>query len=356
MPTSAIAPAGPLTALLERTSKICGAAVIEGFGVAWNGGSGGGPDPLFQAGSISKPVTALAALELAARGQADLDGDVNEQLTSWHLPGPHRVSLRQLLGHTAGLGVPFFPGYPQGTSPPALQQVLDGAPPAATPPVRVDPAQHTRFRYSGGGYAVVQQLIADVTGLPFAEAARGLVLEPLGMARSTFAQPLPAGLRPAAARRDWHVYPEAAAAGLWTTPGDLARYVCALQAALAGRPSPVRTETAARLLSPHATLPARGEWSILPLLGMRPPDTCGLGMFLHGGDRFSHIGGAASFFSVLTASRADGTGAVVMTASNAAPFVFRLLRAISDQQGWSGFRQPARNRLHGFPGNLRYLA
>jgi hypothetical protein len=78
-------------------------------------------------------------------------------------------------------------------------------------------------------------------------------------------------------------------------------------------------------------------------------------MFLHGDDRFSHVGGAASFFSVLTASTKDGTGAVVMTASNAAPFVFRLLRAISGQQGWAGFRQPGRKRLHGLPGSMRYL-
>lgn len=354
MPAATLAPGSPVTALLERTRTVCGAAVIEGFGVAWSR-STGGADPLFQAGSISKPVTALAALELAARGRADLDGDVNDQLTSWQLPGSRRVTLRQLLGHTAGLGVPFFPGYPQGAGAPALRQVLDGVPPSATPAVRVDPARHATFRYSGGGYAVVQQLVADITGLPFAEAARGLVLEPLGMTRSTFSQPLPAALRPEAARPDWRVYPEAAAAGLWTTPGDLARYVCALQAALAGRTSPVRAETAAAMLTPHARLPARGEWSLLPLPGMRPPDACGLGMFLHGSDRFSHVGGAARFFSVLTASRQDGTGAVVVTASNAAPLVFRLLRAISDEQGWSGFRQPARRRLDGLPWSLRYL-
>lgn len=355
MLTSALAPGAQVSALLERTRKVCGVAVIEGSGVAWSRVVGGPPDLLFQAGSIAKPVTALAALELAARGQADLDGDVNEQLTSWHVPGPRAVSLRDLLGHTAGMGVPFFPGYRQGAGTPSLCQVLDGAPPSATPAVRADPAPRTRFRYSGGGYAVVQQLIADVTGLPFAQAARDLVLEPLGMTRSTFAQPLPSGLRSAAARQDWRVYPEAAAAGLWTTAGDLARYVCALQSALAGHTSPARTGTAAKILTPHAPLPARGEWSIMPLLGMRPPDSCGLGMFLHGSDRFSHVGGAAGFFSVLTASRQDGTGAVVMTAANASPFLFRLLRTISDEQGWSGFRQPGRKRLQGLPGSLRYL-
>jgi CubicO group peptidase (beta-lactamase class C family) len=233
---------------------------------------------------------------------------------------------------------------------PALGQVLDGVAPSVTPAVRADPATRGRFRYSGGGYAVIQQLITDITGLPFADAARALVLEPLGMTRSTFEQPLPPHRSPAAARHDWHVYPESAAAGLWTTPGDLARYACALQAALAGRPSPVRPQVAAQLLTPHARLPAKGEWNLLPLLGVRPPDSCGLGMFLHGDDRFSHIGGAASFFSVLTASTKDGTGAVVMTAANPAPFPFRLLLAISEEHGWTGFRQPPLKRLHGLPG------
>ncbi len=358
MPASAYSPGQAVTALLRRSRTVLGVAVIEKSGIAWSRSAGGPPDRLFQAGSISKPVTALAALELVARGQADLDGDVNERLTSWQLPGSPGVSLRHLLGHTAGTGVPFFPGYPQGAEVPALGQVLDGVSPAVTAAVRADPAKLGRFCYSGGGYAVVQQLISDITRLPFADAARRLILEPLGMTRSTFEQPLPPYLRPAAARPDWHIYPESAAAGLWTTPGDLARYAGALQAALTSRPSPIRPEVAAQLLTPHARLPVKGEWNLLPILGMRPPDSFGLGMFLHGDDRFSHIGGASSFFSVLTASTADGTGAVVMTAANPGAFPFRLLRAISDEHGWAGFRQPASQRLHGLPvfRNLTYRA
>jgi CubicO group peptidase (beta-lactamase class C family) len=347
-------PGKSVTALLHRSRGTCGVAVIEESGIAWSHVGGGPPELMFQAGSISKPVTALAALELAACGKADLDGDVNDQLTSWRVPGPSSISLRQLLGHTAGMGVPFFPGYPQGADVPTLHQVLDGIPPSATRAVRADPAKHAKFCYSGGGYAVIQQLIADITRQTFSDAARSLVLEPLGMTHSTFEQPLPPGLRPAAARNDWHVYPEAAAAGLWTTPADLAQFVCALQAALARRDSPVRPQAATQMLTPHVPLPARGEWNLLPILGMRPPDSCGLGMFLHGRDRFSHIGGAASFFSVLTASASDGTGAVVMTAANPGPFPFRLLMAISGEHGWTVFRQPWWKRLHGLPG-IRHL-
>ncbi|HEX5114160.1 MAG TPA: serine hydrolase domain-containing protein [Pseudonocardiaceae bacterium] len=199
MPGSGGLPGESVAAVLARSKVVLGVAVIERSGIAWSAGRP--PDRLFQAGSISKPVTAIAALELAARGQVDLDGDVNQWLTSWRLPGSSQVSLRQLLGHTAGTGVPFFPGYPQGGSVPTLGQVLDGTPPSVTPAVRAEPGP---FRYSGGGYAVVQQLIADVTGQPFADAVRTLVLEPLGMSRSTFEQPLPVPLRSAAARDDWH--------------------------------------------------------------------------------------------------------------------------------------------------------
>lgn len=351
----AASPGESSAALLQRSGKVFGVAVIDGFDIAWTRVVGAAPDRLFQAGSISKAVTALAALELAARGEVDLDEDVNKRLTSWQVPGPDRVSLRQLLGHTSGIGVRFFPGYPQGADVPALHQVLDGIPPSVTPPVRVDPARSNRFCYSGGGYAVTQQLIADITRLPFAQAARRLVLEPLGMPRSTFEQPLPIGLRPAAARPDWHVYPESAAAGLWTTPDDLARYVCALQAAWAGDRSAIRKEISAEMLTPRVRLPAAGEWSVLPLLGIRPPDSYGLGMFLYGNTRFGHFGGAASFFSALIGSKEDGSGVVVMMASNASPFLFKLLRAISDEQAWTGFRQPIWKRWQGLRG-LRYLA
>jgi CubicO group peptidase (beta-lactamase class C family) len=353
-PAPADAPARSVTALLRRSGKPCGVAVIEASGVAWTAASGGPPGMLFQAGSIAKPVTALAAAELVARGEADLDGDVNAQLTSWQLPGPGTVTLRQLLGHTSGLGVPFFPGYPQGAQVPALRQVLAGEPPSVTRPVLADPAKRGRFCYSGLGYAVIQQLISDITGMPFARAAAILVLEPLGMTRSTFEQPLPDSLRPAAARRDWRVYPEAAAAGLWTTPGDLARYACALQAALAGRPPAARAVAATQMLVPSTPLTGRGEWNLLPLVGIRPPDSAGLGMFLHGRDRFSHFGGAAGFFSALTVSCDDGTGAVVMTASNGPMLAFRLLRTISREHGWTGVCQPLWRRLDGLPGIRNY--
>ncbi len=243
-----------------------GVAVVEGFQVGWNRVVGAAPDALFQAGSISKPVSALVALELVGRGVLDLEADVNERLTSWRLPGAERVSLRQL--------------------------------------------------------------IADATGVPFAEAARDLVLRPLGMTSSTFAQPLPDGLRPRAARPDWRIYPEAAAAGLWTTPEDLARFATAVAAAAAGRGSAVRAEAAAQMVSVRALVPFSGELLSALVLGMPLPQAYGLGVFDFGDGRFGHVGGA-----------------VIMTAANPSRFPFRLLRAIGEEQGWTGFRVTGWQRL-----------
>ncbi len=255
-------PEAGLSRLVTRGSGACGVAVIRGGEVAVTDGTP--PGVLFQAGSTSKPVAAMVALELAARGQADLDANVNEMLTSWRLPGGDGITLRHLLGHTAGTGVPFLPGYRPGAPAPTLLQSLAGSPPATTAPVRADPELKDQFRYSGGGYAVVQQLVTDCAGQPFAQAAKELVLEPIGMTDSTFEQPLPAWLHASVARPDWNTYPEAAAAGLWTTPADLARFVCALQACRAGRPSSLRCAGAGEMLTRAGPLPARGEWRALP--------------------------------------------------------------------------------------------
>jgi len=343
-------PGERVAALMGRRGMVFGVAVIEGFEVGWKRVVGGPPDALFQAGSISKPVTALAALELAGRGAVDLEADVNDRLTSWRLPGPQRVSLRQLLGHTSGLGVRFYPGYRQGAEAPTVVQSLDGVPPAETKAVRVRPSYYDKFDYSGGGYTVIQQLIADVTGVPFADAAGDLVLRPLGMTSSTFAQPPPDGLRPRAARADWRVYPEAAAAGLWTTPEDLARFATAVAAAAAGRDSVLSAQAAAQMVSVRSLVPFSGERLAMLVLGMPLPHTYGLGMFGFGDGRFGHVGGAASFFSILMASQQDGGGAVIMTAANPSRFPFRLLRAIGEEQGWTGLRASGWQRLRDLAG------
>ncbi|HEV2736696.1 MAG TPA: serine hydrolase domain-containing protein, partial [Longimicrobiaceae bacterium] len=235
------------------------------------------PATLFQAASMSKPVAAMGALALVQEGKLALDEAVNDRLTSWKVPANELtakapVTLRGLLTHSAGLTVHGFPGYAAGAAVPTLVQVLDGAKPANTAAVRVDVQPGTRWRYAGGGTTVMQLLMQDVTGQPFPALMRARVLGPLGMEASTYQQPLPpvrAAQAATAYKPDgtpvpgrYHAYPEMAAAGLWTTPSDLARWIIGVQRALAGRSSAVLSRgTAAAMLTPGV-----GGWGLGPSL------------------------------------------------------------------------------------------
>lgn len=331
-------------------------AVISGGVIEWARGYGLASsegqrpvtaDTLFQAASISKPVTAMVALRLVELGKLSLDQDVNARLRSWKVVEndfckTEKVTLRRLLSHTAGLTVHGFPGYAEGEPIPSLLQILDGIRPANSPPIRVEAVPGSRWSYSGGGYEIVQLLIEDVTGRPFREVARELVLDPLGMTRSTFEQPLPGGRSADAAtghRPDgrpiqgkWHTYPELAAAGLWTTPSDLARVVLEIQ-------SP------GRVLKP-ATVKEM-------LTGVIGPYGLGLGLGDTGGLKsFSHNGGNEGFRCTLFGYRDSGRGAVLMTNGDRGDALSReILSAISAQYGWSDF-QPRRKTLASVPAQV----
>jgi len=216
--------------------------------------------------------------------------------------------------------------------------VLEGTGATVTGPIRVEHALG-EFAYSGGGFAIVQQLIVQLTCGTFEETAQATVFGPLEMNASTFEQPLPPARWPRAARPDWRVYPEAAAAGLWTTPSDLARFVAAIQRAHAGHQSPLAHSSALTMLSPSTTLPEDGDWNALPQFGLRAPDSFGLGFFLEGNERFSHLGGAAGFFSLLTGSTTNGTGGIVMSAGDPSPLFFELVVALADEHHWHGFKR-----------------
>jgi CubicO group peptidase (beta-lactamase class C family) len=298
----------------------------------------------FQAGSISKPIFALAVLRLVEEGRLELDEDVNAYLKSWKVPPNRswqpRVTLRQLLSHSAGLTVHGFPGYAAGERIPTVVEVLRGASPANTPPVLVNIVPGLQFRYSGGGTTVAQLALTDVLGQGFPTAMRSLVLDRVGMSDSTYEQPLPAGrAREAATAHPWkghplpgrfHVYPEMAAAGLWTTAADLARAGIALQQALSGTEGALLSRsTAEEMLTPS---PAGGG--------------VGLGFFLEGegeGMRFGHDGWDEGFVASMTFYRSGGKGAVVMVNSNEGhPLLREILRAVAKEYAWPGyFKEPS---------------
>src|ERR1039458_808734 len=219
------------------------------------------PQTLFQAGSISKPVAATGALSLVEHGKLSLDGNVNQYLKTWKVPDnefttTQKVTLRRLLSHSAGLTVHGFPGYAVGQPIPTTVQIFNGEKPANTDPIRVDFVPGSKVRYSGGGITIEQQMIVDVSGKPFPEFMHDTVLGPIGMKNSSYQQPLPTSLASLAAsgtRADgktipgkWHIYPEMAAAGLWTTSGDLATFAINIALSKNGKANNVLSESMTR--------------------------------------------------------------------------------------------------------------
>jgi hypothetical protein len=281
-------------------------------------------------------------LHLAHEGRLSLDTDVNQYLTSWKLPPSEftkhsSVTLRELLTHSAGVTVPGFPGYPANAQLPSLPQILNGEPPANNPPIRVDSVPGMKSRYSGGGFVIVQEILNDVTGTPFPKLMHDLVLQPLGMRYSTYEQPLPGKLLAHAAtpyRVDGtpvdggpHVYPEQAAAGLWTTPSDLARLAIGVQQALAGTSAiVVPLGTAHAMLAPVYNQQATG--------------------FVVGGSTsrkyFSHNGGNEGYRCLLV-SYQSGDGAVIMTnGDNGGEIASEILGTIAHDYQWPDFAPPER--------------
>lgn len=292
---------------------------------------------LFQAASISKPVAAVAALALVSRGRLTLDDDVNKFLKSWKVPDSQfttteKVTLRRLLTHSAGTTVSGFRGYAASEEFPTLLQVLGGSKPANSVAVVVDIPVGSRWRYSGGGFSIVQQVIEDETGKPFAQSVRELVLEPFGMKHSTFVQPLPADLRDKAAtgyrssgepvEGRFHTYPEQAAAGLWTTPEDLAKFAMEVQKIASGKSTKVLSQELAREMI------------------RRQFEQWGLGVAVEGegaASRFAHGGSNEGFRCQLTAFRLTASGIVVMTNSDTGgALASEIVRAVAREYRWPG--------------------
>ncbi len=294
---------------------------------------------LFQAGSVSKALSAMAALRLVEQGKLSLDGDVNRQLVSWKIPQNEftrttAISLRMLLNHSAGTTVHGFMGYSPQQALPTLVEVLNGAPPAQSEPVRIDVVPSTKWRYSGGGYSIVQLLMTDATQQPFAQLMQAAVLQPLEMTQSTFATSLPSDARKLAALGydadgkaapgGWRVYPESAAAGLWSTPSDLAKVILEIQQTIGGESSKVLSHNMASLMLTRGL----GEY--------------GLGFFVEDlGDRtsFSHSGGTQGYRAQLYGYTGYGQGVVIMTNSqNSNALIDEILCSIAAEYGWPEFQ------------------
>ncbi len=312
---------------LSAAASADGRLSLLSAGSGTPGGRPIGPETVFQAGSVSKPVTALGALRLVVQGRLKLDADVNDYLRSWRVPPAGdwqpRLTLRHLLTHTAGLTVHGFPGYRHDGPCPTIVEVLDGRAPANTLPARVRWLPGQRFKYSGGGFTVLQLVMSEVTGLAFPELMDQLVLSPAGMRRSTFMQPLPASWHADAAlgHNDggavpggWHTYPEMAAAGLWSAPSDLVRFAEMVVGSVRGESGALLPKGLAELLiTPQARI--NSTWQM------------GLGLLITGeGDQvtFGHDGTDEGYLTLLRFSLSGDAVAVMANAMSARGLVHRI--------------------------------
>ena len=299
-------------------------AIIRDFKIEWAAGYGiadtetgaeVNTETLFQAASISKPVNAMAVLKAAQDRKFSIDEDINGLLTSWQIPDSEYtestfVSPRMLASHVSGLGDGFgFPGYEPDQPLPTLTQIFDGQSPSNVGEVRIARQPMTAYHYSGGGVTILQQLLLDQYNRPYAELLDEMVLQPIGMANSTFEQPLSAERDRNAARAHgndgqargpkWHVYPEQAAAGLWTTASDLARFAIEVQRSYQGQSNRVLNQVFAReMLSPVGV----GPFAVGFTIAKR-----GEGWY------FTHGGSNWGFRANLTAHKVKGYGYAIMT-------------------------------------------
>jgi len=296
-----------------------GVAIIENGEIIWAQGYGvlsslsdeaADQQTVFSAGSVSKLINSALVLRLVQDGKLDLDEDINTYLISWKVPDnkftrTRKVTLRTLLSHTSGFSQHGFPDFEPGENLPTTLQTLNGQPPAKHDAVELLFEPGTKMKYSGGGITVSQLLIEDVTGMTYPEAAKKYVFDPLGMARSTFANPLPEGhgniakahnkeAKPRALPRGYEAMPEMAASGLWVSAEDMAIFIEAILGDVDFLSDEIRVDMLTRV----------------------PMSWHGLGPRLNGSNEtfvFHHGGSNNSYQTWIEGHPAQGNGIVVLT-------------------------------------------
>lgn len=299
------------------------------------------PQTLFQAASLSKSVNAAGLLKLAEEKKLDLYADINEYLISWKFPYDSlsknkKISLANLLSHTAGLTVHGFPGYKRTDSIPTIYQVLNGIKPANTKAVRSQFEAGLRSQYSGGGTVISQLILQDLTGQAYGDYLYNKVLKPMGMVSSSYTQPPTADKQAVLATAyyadgrevegGYHVYPEQAPAGLWTNPTDMARFIIETQLSYQGRSNKVLSQQSTKLM-------------LTPYIDQ----SAALGVFINtmGADKYFQHGGANEGFRCqYYGSLENGNGVVVMVNSDNGAILSELVNSVAIVYQWKDFYKP----------------
>jgi CubicO group peptidase (beta-lactamase class C family) len=319
------------------------------YGVVSLGGPPATSKTLFGAASIAKPVTAVGVLKLVQEGKIDLDADVNRYLKRWKIPenaftAAKKVTARELLNHTSGIGTHNGDIYDPSQPLPTLLDMLNGVKPARTAPVRVEAVPGTKFAYSNGGYLVLYLLIEDVTGEPFAQYMQHTVFDPMGMKDSTFEAPLPEkwARRAATSYADGttgtapgkFVEPNLAAGGLWTTPTDLAKFLIEIRREYEGTSHKVLDRPMVRaMLTPDDHMVQARRWGL------------GIEVGGHSVDPYIRHEGSAYFQDDMVAYL-HGSGIVVMTSGGGGgTLAEEILRSAASVYGFPDFRPQERTAV-----------
>jgi len=324
-------------------------AVVHDFKLEWARGYGWADvsekrpvsdKTLFQAASISKSLNGVGVMKLVQDKKLDLHTDINQYLTSWKFPYDtvsknKPITVAALLSHTAGLTIHGFPGYARGDSLPTLQQILDGQKPANTEAVRSFTEPGANVTYSGGGITISQLIVMDVTHQPYDEYMQKNVLDPMGMTGSFFAQPplasdsslLATGYKVDGTKIEgkYHIYPEQAAAGLWTNPSDLSKYIIETAMSYNGKSD--------RVLTPEFT-----KLRLAPVM-----QDAAAGVFVERKDSsfyFSHGGANEGFTCYYVGDVISGNGMVIMTNSDNGSLSSEVANSVATVYGWKDYYQP----------------
>lgn len=302
-------------------------------------GKGADCGTLFQAGSIAKPVTLLAAMRMKAAGLINFDKNIESYLLSYNLPaGRHTeanpVTFRNLLTHTAGVTPGGHVGYAQNQPIPTDQQTVRGEAPSNSRKVEVLDEPGASLAYSGGGYTIIEIALQDQLNKPFDQIMREWLLTPVGMKQADFTMPLPTSSHPYTARGydvdgtivpgGWRNHPEQASAGLWATATDLAAFLLEIRKAYEGKSNIFSQADVREMLA-------------------KPIDGHAYGFRLIGeGDQvfITHYGGTVGYRAGMTLNLLTGDGAVYLTNSdNGANLGVEFFSAVSRAYNWPTFRE-----------------
>lgn len=334
-------------------------AIIKDYKIDWAKGYGLADtiknikvttETIFSAGSISKFLMAVTALKMVENRQIELEKPINNYLTSWKIAENDftkktPVTLRMLLSHSAGTSQSSYFGFTPTQPLPNIVEILSGAKISETRPVVVNSEPNKEFRYSGGGSIIAQLALMDVSKKSFSDLTNELIFDKLEMNNSTFEQPIPEKFANqsswAYSTASWfkgmpYVYPQQAAAGLYTTPTDLAKFFIDVQKSYLGKGKILRQAITKQMLTAQQNV-SDGSYK----------EQIGIGPFIiqqtdnkdPNGVYFEFTGVNAGFLAYGIASVTNGNGVIIMLNSgdDVNGLGKEIRRAVAKTYNWTNF-------------------